>query len=138
MLGRASSAGRSNKRLAVRRRNRRRTLVLGLIVFLFALLGSLIWGSGRSAVRITEVTVENADASLKSYAENAMQGKYFGIIPRDSIFFFPEKQIRLAIRSDYPDIATISIARTSFTSIKLSIIKRVPVARWCGLMPSVG
>ncbi len=72
-----------------------------------------------------------ADASFADYAKHELQGNYLGIIPRDSIFFFPESRIRAAILAAHSDIAAVSIFRSGFTGISIKVDYRVPIARWC-------
>lgn len=66
---------------------------------------------------------------------DALSGDYFGVIPRDSIFFFPEKRIRAIILSNHSDMAAVSISRSSLTSLSIKIDTRTPIARWCGSSP---
>ena len=101
-------------------------------------MGSVVYGLWQDAVRISHIDVFGADASFASYATNAMRGSYFGIIPRDSIFFFPESRIRADILADHPGIAAISIFRSGLTSISIKVNDRAPIARWCGLAPTAG
>lgn len=143
MLGRTKLAERSNlsgqgERLAERRRNRRRRIVIAFFILLLLLLTAVIWGLQQSAVRISDVEVFGTDAALHEYATSAMQGSYLGIIPRNSIFFFPEERIRADILADHQDIAAISISRNGFTGLTIKVDYRVPVARWCGLSPTAG
>lgn len=79
-----------------------------------------------------------SDASFADYAKAEMQGSYFGVIPRDSAFFFPESHIRADILAAHPDIAAISIFRNGLTGISIKTDDRAPVARWCGLAPTPG
>lgn len=138
MLGRTPSAERGSDRLAERRRVRRRRILFALS-FLFCLaVGALIWGLWQSSVRISRVEVYGADASLAAYANTELQGSYMGVIPRDSIFFFPELRIRAAILADHSDIAAVSIFRSGLTSISIKTNERAPIARWCGLAPTAG
>lgn len=143
MLERRSSAPQGSERFAVRRSRRRRRALIALCLLVFLLLGASLWGLRQSSVRIAHVLVRgptslessggaSADASLADYARNAMRGDYFGAIPRDSIFFFPESDIRAGILAAYPDIAAVSIFRNGFTAISIEPDERVPVARWCG------
>ncbi|TSA44176.1 hypothetical protein D4R49_00585 [bacterium] len=133
MLERASSAERGSDRLAERRRLRHRRGITVFSILLLLLLGALIWGLWQTPVRISSVTIYGADVSFTDYATRAMQGSYFGIIPRDSIFFFPESNIRADILAAHPDIAAVSIFRKGFTGISLKMDYRVPIARWCGV-----
>jgi len=86
-------------------------------------------------VRISHIQIFGADESLSMYATQAMQGSYFSIIPRDSIFFFPEDRIRADILAAHPEIVAISIFRNNFSSISIKINNRVAIARWCGDEP---
>ena len=106
--------------------------VIALCILVLILLGTGVWGLWQNTVRISRVEILNADPSFISYATNAMQGNYFGIIPRDSTFFFPEERIRADILASHNDIAAVSILRNSFTGISIKVDYRVPIARWCG------
>lgn len=152
MLGRASSVNRGSlsgqgERLVERRRTRRRRAFFALIVLFLLLLAAALYGLRQSAVRISHVEVfgppslgssggASADASLATYATDAMQGWYLGIVPRDSIFFFPEDRIRADILAARGDIAAISIFRSGFTGLSIKVDSRAPIARWCGLSPT--
>ncbi|MDP2665316.1 MAG: hypothetical protein Q8P23_01530, partial [bacterium] len=137
MWGRASSVPRKAEdgyaagRLAERRRLRRRRGLIAFCILVCILVGALIWGLWQNSVRISRIEVYGADASFAAYAKNAMQGSYFGIIPRDSIFFFPESSIRASILADHLDIAAVSMFRNGLTGISIKTNDRVPIARWC-------
>lgn len=137
MWGRTSSAERSGERLAERRRSRRRRSLIALAVLILLCFGLAVYGLRQDAVRISHVEIFGADASLAHYATDAMQGWYGGIIPRNSIFFFPEESIRAAILAADSDIAGVSIFRKGFNGLSIKIDNRAPIARWCGLAPTV-
>jgi len=86
----------------------------------------------QSSVRISHIETYGENASVMTIARQAMQGNYFGVIPCDSIFFFPEKHIRAKILAAYPEIAAVSIFRNDFSSISIKTDNRAPIARWCG------
>jgi hypothetical protein len=130
MWERTSSARQSSERLAERRRRRRRRWLVAFFVLLLLLLAAVAYGLQQSAVRISRI--ECPDADVAAIARQAMQGSYFGIIPRDSIFFFPEERIRADILMAHSGIAAVSIVQSSFSSIFIKIDERVPIARWCG------
>ena len=103
---------------------------------LFAIaLGALVYGLQQSSVRISRVVIYGADQSLAAIATGAMQGDYFGIIPRDSVFFVPESRIRGAIMAADQSIAAVSIFREGLSDLSVKVDYRVPIARWCGAMP---
>ena len=136
MLARASSAPRSGERLAWRRRTRRRRTFIAFCTLILICLGAAVYGLRQSAVRVAHVEVFGADPSLAEYATSAMQGWYLGLVPRDSIFFFPERRIRADILAAREDVAAVSIFRSSFTGITIKVDSRAPIARWCGPAPT--
>ncbi|KKW41574.1 hypothetical protein A3I46_01675 [Candidatus Kaiserbacteria bacterium RIFCSPLOWO2_02_FULL_54_13] len=136
MWGRKSSAPQGRAGLAERRRRSRHRGLIALNILLGIISGVLVWGLQQSAVRIARVDVYSAGPSFAEYAKRAMQGSYFGIIPRDSIFFFPASGIRSTILAEHPDLAAVSIFRNGLTSISIKTNDRAPIARWCGLSPS--
>lgn len=134
-----SSAGRGSsfhqghdERLSTRRRKRRHYALIALSVLIVLILCACLWGLGRPAVRISHIKIIGADESLAIVATTEMQGNYFGIIPRDSIFFFPGARIRADILAGHPEIAAISISRNWMTGISIIVQNRIPIARWCG------
>lgn len=136
MLERASLAPQGSARLAERRRVRRRRILVLLFILLALLCAGILYELNQSAVRISHVTVYGADQSLADIAAASMQGKYFGLVPRDSTFFFPDASIRAGIMAAHPDIAAVSIFHNGLTGLSIKVDERVPVAPWCGLAPT--
>lgn len=132
MSERASSARHSSERLAERRRRHRRRSFYALGVSFFLLLGALIYGLWQPSVRISHIEVFGADTSLATLAQEALQGNYFGIVPRDSTFFLPTARIRADLLGAYPGIAAVSIFRNGFNGLSIKVDDRTPLARWCG------
>ena len=91
MLGRTQSVERGSVRLAERRRLRRRLSIVAFAILTALAVGAVIYGVQQNAVRISRIEILGADSSFSTYATSAMQWSYLGIIPRDSIFFFPER-----------------------------------------------
>lgn len=138
MSERPSSEVRSHERLAERRKTRRRRIRIASGVLFCIVLAAILHGLWQSPVRISRVVVYGADQSLAALATSTMQGSYFGIIPRDSTFFFPAPSIRSGIIAEHPDIAAVSIFRNGLTGLSIRVDYRVPIARWCGLAPTEG
>ncbi|MHB8660690.1 MAG: cell division protein FtsQ/DivIB [Minisyncoccota bacterium] len=123
---------RGSERLAVRRRSKRRRIMLAFSFLFLLCSGGIIYGLQQRAVRISDIQVFGADSSFADIARAAMQGSYFGLIPRDSIFFFPASDIRADIVASHPDVAAVSLFRGGFTGLSIKVDNRVPIARWCG------
>lgn len=124
-------AGRAGERLAARRRSKRRRAFFALVVLFLLLCVAAIYGLRQDAVRISDIRVFGPDTLLAETAQVAMQGSYFGLVPRDSTFFFPASRIRADIITAHPDIAAVSIFRSGLTSLSIKVDNRFPVARWC-------
>ncbi|MDP2593732.1 MAG: hypothetical protein Q8P36_00095 [bacterium] len=138
----------SASRLRDRRRRGRRRLLLLLGILVLVLFGTAIYGLWQPSVRISSVTIASppslgsfggasGDSALADYARQAMQGSYFGIVPRNSTFFVPTHRIRVAILAAHPDIAALSIKRQGTTGLSIRPSMRTAVGRWCGLAPPV-
>lgn len=135
MSVRLSSEGRGSDRLAGRRRLRRRRVIIAWSILSVLLFGAVMYGLWQTPVRIQHVVMYGTDQSLALVATTAMQGWYLGV-PRDSVFFIPESNIRSLIMSAHPDIAAVSIFRNGFTGLSIKVDYRVPIARWCGAPPA--
>lgn len=135
MLARTSSLPR-REGLGARRKRWRRRLAIALLIFAVIALGAAVWGLWQESVRISRFEVFGTDAALEEYAFLATQGSYLGVVPRDSIFFFPERSIRRAILDDHPEIAAVSIFRSGFDGISIKAEPRIAIGRWCGLSPT--
>lgn len=125
--------GRENEPLKIRRRReRRRNLFIGfilLIIAAIAILGSFWW----QGVRIQAVQTSGIDTDgMQAIVTTVLHGTYRYVIPRDSIFFFPKEEIRADILKQYPDIAAVTISRTSLSTISISSIPREAALTWCG------
>ena len=135
---RPSSAPRPAPRLKDRRRQGRRRLVGLLVVLVFIIVGTALYGLRQEAVRISAIEVRGADALLPGaspadLAKRTLVGSYLGLIPHDSTFFYPAHRIRVAIISAHPEIAAISFAHQGLKGLIIKISLRTPVGRWCGV-----
>ena len=120
-------------RLRDRRKQARKTGLIISSILLALLIGAGIYSLWLPALRIQEIRASGPAADMASAtARQSLKGTYAYIIPRDSIFFFPKDAVRKAVLSAHSDIAALSIARASFTSITLSGTPRVRSFVWCG------
>ena len=84
------------------------------------------------AFRIQTVNANDADQRAIDAARQALTGSYAHIIPRNSIFFLPKEGMRQAVLNAYPDVAAVSVNRTSFSSIRIATTPRTKAFVWCG------
>ena len=106
--------------------------LIGLLITFAAVVG-LLW---LPQIRIISVTVQGAriedPSEIQAIALAQLEGRYFGIVPRNSIFFYPGDAIRQKIQDGYPRIADISVHYRTATSIGIYFEERKPAALWCG------
>lgn len=139
MSGKNLSPARGNDRFVARRRNRRRRVVIASGILLLLLLAAAVYALNQEFARITTVQAFGPDSlsterqeALIDIATQAMQGSYLGIVPHNSILFFPASRIRYEIHARYLDIAAVSLFRTGLNTLTLRVDTRVPIAQWCG------
>lgn len=135
-LARRPSAPSGRQSLAARRRRRRRRILVS-VVFLFGIgIAGILYLLTLPTFRISHIDIAGAtDKSVLNIAEASVRGSILGIIPRDSIVFFPASALRANILAADRNIATVSIRRTGLTSIAITLRARTPIARWCGSGP---
>lgn len=99
-------------------------LVVGGILY-------VLWLPGiRIATAQAEGFPDTERASAIALAE--LDGRYYGVIPRDSFFFYPERDVRDALLSEYPAVSSVSVRRDGFDSLRLEGRPRVAAFHWCG------
>lgn len=138
MSARLSSTEHGSARLAERRRLRHRRATVALNIIILISVAAVLYELRLPGTRISHVEILGADQSFADIATQAMQGWYFGLIPRDSTFFYPVSHIRAAIIDAHPGIAAVSLLRNGLTGLSIKVDERVAIARWCGLAPTEG
>lgn len=107
-------------------------LLVGIVVgahYLFSMKQFRI-----SDIKITELTYADND-TYQTMASSAISGSYyFGLIPKDSIFFYPKKE--LIKKFNDPDVKEIGISVTGNT-LNINITERHAMMLWCSSDNSV-
>jgi hypothetical protein len=116
------------------RRRKARTIFSTLLVVIavITVLGAIyvVW---QSPVRIHTVTVEGTNADhIRALTEAQLQGTYAFVVPRNSIFFYPEQDIRESVLREHPEVAAVAVSRQAFDTIVVRAIERMPAFMWCG------
>jgi hypothetical protein len=107
-------------------------LVLGSV----ALLVVAIWyGTRVEPLTITSVEVSGGEtiqhSEIEGMVKESLQGTYFGLIPHQFAWFYPESGIRTALEGIHR-IHNLSISRVSGTELAVAFDEYVPQALWCG------
>ncbi|MFT7644786.1 MAG: cell division septal protein FtsQ [Candidatus Paceibacteria bacterium] len=107
-------------------------LVLGCV----ALLVVAVWyGTRVEPLTITSVEVIGGETiqhgEIERMVNESLKGTYFGLIPRQFAWFYPESGIRTALEG-IDRIRDLSIGRVSGNGLIVAFDEYIPQALWCG------
>ena len=129
----ARRAERSHESLKTKRaRARKRANIFFSILFVLIIAGAItcFW---LPAFRIQDIHVSGTESQgMQTLATTELSGSLDYVVPKNSIFFFRQQDLRTQILEKYPDISAVSISRTSFSSIAITSIARDSAFIWCG------
>ena len=95
----------------------------------------IVYGLHRPEVRIRSIDASGTHAeAMPRIALDALKGRYYAVIPKDSIFFYDEEEVRAALLASFPDISSLSIGRSGFSSLRVESLSRIQAFAWCGTM----
>lgn len=113
------------------KRKARLAILLLLIVLLITGAVALLW---IPALRMHEVRASGPHAEeVRTLAKEELSGTRFLVIPRNSLFFIPESDIRKRILSTYPDIEAVSLSADGLHTLTLATSGRAEAFVWCGM-----
>ena len=91
----------------------------------------LVW---LPALRVSDVDAVGPHAvEARQLAQQALWGTHAFVLPRNSLFFIPEDDIRARILESHPDIEAVSISATGLTSLLVTTLPRAEAFVWCGV-----
>ncbi len=122
--------------LKKQRSKKRKFFLIALGVLLVVLLTVALYVLWLPVFRMHEVRVTGAhQEEIKAIAEQQLAGSHLFIVPRNSLFFIPESEIRNAVLNAYPDIEALSISADGLTTLTLNAVSRAEAFLWCGETP---
>ncbi|HET8575035.1 MAG TPA: FtsQ-type POTRA domain-containing protein [Candidatus Paceibacterota bacterium] len=130
---------RTLKTSAIARRRRKVFFIKVILVLLLCVL--VVFGVSR-LFSSKSLTIQNIEISgnqsvsaqdLRQTVLRDLQGSYWFIIPKKSIFFYPKKKIARDVLNTYPRILKLEIHRAGLHQIALSLTERKAAFSWCGL-----
>ncbi len=108
----------------------------------FFMLGILLLLAGTGyaltypAFQISQIDVVGTTVldtvDIQMHISDQMEGKWLWLFPKTSIFLINEKSIEHSLQKEFSRIETVSVVRTTFHSITVSIQEYAPVYVWCG------
>lgn len=112
------------------KRSAARYVFFGVLIVFIVSVVALLW---QPFLRIQEVSARGPGAeTVTSITRSQLNGTYYFILPRNSVFLIPGEDIRSAVLDAHPEIAALSITRSSFTSLQIVATARANTFIWCG------
>jgi cell division septal protein FtsQ len=119
--------------LKKRRKQARKAVAIFLGVLATVLVGAAFYIVWLPTLRIHDVTASGPHAEeVRVVALQSTYGTHFLLVPRNSIFFIPEKDIRAAVLYQFPDIEALSISASGLNTLTIKSVPRAEVFQWCG------
>lgn len=118
--------------LKARRKKQRKAFRLFLFVFCALVICTLLYLLWRPALRISAVSVMGpSEQEIAALSLRVLEGSYLYVVPKNSIFFYPEKRLREEIVVTFPEVVAVSMSRSSFTSVAITAVPRMSAFVWC-------
>lgn len=117
------------------RREEARSQSLTFSLFVLAILcGALTYALWQPAVRITSVSAEGVESAEEVIAlvTQELSGSVYMVLPRNSFFFYPEKEVRTKLLEAHPQFSSVSLIRDGFTALRVVVESRSVAFLWCG------
>lgn len=120
--------------------HKRRVLYTWLRIFFGIFLISLIIGSivflRTRAVQIYSINVSGnqiIDSDLiVADVQKSLSGKYFFLIPKTNIFFYPKNLVIKNLAKDFPRLNKINVSLVGKKNLEVGVTEENGVALWCG------
>jgi len=119
--------------LRAKRKKERKLAWIFLAALFFVLLALILYVLWLPALRVQAVQAEGPDeAGIASVAMQALEGRQFAILPKNSIFLIPEEDIRARVLEAYPAVQAVSISATGLNTLSVKALVRSNAFVWCG------
>lgn len=119
----------------LKKRRKKTQKMFGVVIGITALLllGSMLYLVWLPAFRVSSVEAKGPHAEEAQHlAQQALWGTHAFVLPRNSLFFIPEHDIRTRILERHPDIEAVSISATGLSSLLVTTLPRAEAFVWCG------
>ena len=128
----------SREPLKKRRKKTQKAFFIVVGVLILVLIAIFFYIAWLPAFRIATLAATGPHAEeAKQLAERTLEGTYAFVLPRNSLFFIPENDVRARILAEYPDIEAVSISAAGLTALSITTLPRAEAFVWCGVSPEL-
>lgn len=111
---------------------------IGLVVLFFI----FTYVSGLAKLNISGIEVAGNKITDTELVQNAVReelaGKYFWLIPKTNIFFYPKNKIKAKLAENFKRLDNISLSMKGENVLEVSTSERKAEYVWCGLSAQAG
>ncbi len=122
-------------KLKRKKRIQRTRLAILLGVLFILLAGAVVGVSWIPQIRIHSVEVAGAEtvatSTIEQFASDLLVGRTLLVLPKNSIFLYPKKQIIDGLTREHPEFKEVSVHASNFETIEVSVVERHAKALWC-------
>jgi len=130
----------SGRRLLKRRAQAFLLKTIGVFLIVAGVVGVLSFLFSFEPIRIDAIFIEGNSVvtvdELRLFVREKLNGSYFFLFPRESIFLYSRGEIERGVLSAFPKVKTAEVRFEDFQSILLIVSERHPFALWCGEFPA--
>ncbi len=120
--------------IKLRRRERSRRRYLSLFLAALALI-LIVFLVEAPWLRVQTVAVSGnkvvPTSEIVALVESLTAGRYFYLIPKNHILWYPTESVRAGLLSVIPRLHNVSVYRQGFTAVEVAVEERSPLALWC-------
>jgi len=128
----------SREPLKKRRKKTQKAFVVVVLVLIALGIAAFFYIAWLPAFRIASVTASGPHAEeAKIIAARTLEGTHAFVLPRNSLFFIPEGDVRANILVEHPDIEAVSISASGLTELSITTLPRAEAFVWCGASPEL-
>ncbi len=128
----------SREPLKKRRKKTQKAFFIVVGVLILILIAAFFYIAWLPAFRIASVTATGPHAEeAKQLAQRTLEGTHAFVLPRNSLFFIPENDVRARILAEYPDVEAVSISASGLTQLSITTLPRAEAFVWCGASPEL-
>jgi len=117
---------------------KKKTILVSILVcaVLSFFIYGILWVFGHPSLQVRSIKVEGnkilASSEVEQGVRATLAGKYFYIVPKTFILFYPEKKIVSSLLSDFPRIAVAAVSLDDKKNLTVAVRERDAAGIWCG------